>query len=62
MPKQKAEWIPVFEEEDGEVQTVSCYCSNCEEEEGPDAPQKFDRCPNCNCRMINFVRMRSKRK
>lgn len=61
MSKQNAEWIPVFE--DDEDLTVSCYyCSNCEEEEGPDAPWKYDRCPNCNCRMTNFWGKKSKRK
>lgn len=50
MEKQEvAYWVPCTI--DGEV--TSYNCSNCEEEEGADAPVKFRRCPNCNCRMVN---------
>lgn len=46
-----AEWVPQFVE--GELY---CHiCSNCGEEEGPDAPIKFNRCPNCNYRMYDDV-------
>lgn len=50
MDKSKtASWIPCTIDDE----IVSYTCSNCEEEEGPDALKKYRRCPNCNYRMDN---------
>ena len=46
-----ANWIPCII--DGDL--FSYTCSNCEEEEGSDALEKYRRCPNCNYRMENAL-------
>lgn len=46
---ETAEWIPDMVDDE----VVSYHCSNCYEEEGPDAVRKYSRCPNCNYRMVN---------